>query len=236
MAGKSWQVVSAAVMAIAIAGCVKDTVATQQPSNLPAPAALPNPKTVWTSDFQQLNGTPYLYAPIYVADRERKNIVKQIKEAAASYDSYEGRKEEIDIRNYLFINRNDLASGKLLTNNQARIWKMEEIGDRTPASKSNPDQFRPMKTVRHLWYVATTTDTNSNQTLDRGDRQQIAISDVSGANYTVVIKDIDDLISVYPQGGDRRLVIYRFGSKRFVANVDIATRRTTVKELPAIDK
>jgi hypothetical protein len=236
MSGKFWQVMSVAAIAISIGGCGKDMEVTQQPSGSVTPAAVPAPKAVWTSDFQQLNGSAYLYAPIYVSDRERKSIVKQIKEVA-SYDSYDGRKgQEIDIRNYLFVNRNDLASRKLLANNNARILKMEEIGDLAPVSKSNPSQFRAMKTVRHLWYVTVTTDTNGDRNLDGSDRQQIAISDVSGTNYTVIIKDIDDIISVYPQGRDRRLVIYRSGNKRFVANIDIATRQTNIKELPAIDK
>ena len=55
-------------------------------------------------------------------------------------------------------------------------------------------------------------------------RQQIAISDVSGANYTEIIKDIDKIILVDSKGINRRLVIYASGNKRFVADIDLPQR------------
>ncbi len=238
MSIKIWQLISLAGIAIAVAGCSSQPAVTQSASPTVKPAALAAPKDLWVSQFQQLNGTPYLYAPIYVSEQERKGVVWQIKEAASS-SSYEGRKgyEEIDIRNYMFVHRDNLSSSKLLSTNTARILQLEEIGDRLPPDKSNqdPNRVNRLKTVKHLWYVTALNDTNGDKLLNSSDRQRIAISDVSGANYTEIIKDIDKILLVYPKGLDRRLVIYSSGSKRFVADIDLPKRQATVKELPALN-
>ena len=92
-----------------------------------------------------------------------------------------------------------------------------------------------IKTVKTLWYVQVLADTNGDKTLTDLDRKQIAISDVSGGNYTGVIKDIDKILLVYPKGLDRRLVFYTSGTKHFVADVDIPNRKATIKQLPALN-
>jgi hypothetical protein len=235
---KIWQLISLAGMAIAVAGCSSQTAVTQSASPTAQPSALAAPKELWVSQFQQLNGTPYLYAPIYVSAQERKGVVWKIKEAASS-SSYEDRKgyDEVDIRNYMFVHRDNLSSSKLLSTNTARILQLEEIGDKFPPDKSNqdPNRVNRLKTVKYLWYVTALNDTNGDKVLNSSDRQRIAISDVSGANYTEIIKDIDKILLVYPKGLDRRLVIYSSGSKRFVADIDLPQRQATVKELPALN-
>jgi hypothetical protein len=195
---------------------------------------LPTPKNVWMTEFKQINGTPYLSAPIYVADQEQKSILRQIKSAGSEYGrEYTG----VDIRNYMFVHRDNLSAGKLLSNNTSRLLEMEEIGEPAPPDKSNSDPSRRnwIKTVKTLWYVQVLADTNGDKTLTDLDRKQIAISDVSGANYTEVIKDIDKILLVYPKGLDRRLVFYTSGQKHFVADVDIPKRKATVKQLPALN-
>lgn len=234
---KQWLKVSLLGIVLVVAGCSKPQVsATTNPevaaSNSPVPLAAP--KDVWMTQFEQLNGTPYLYAPIYVADRERKSILKQIKSG-----SYNDRNDyDTDIRNYMFVHRDNLSAGKLLTHNSSRILEIEQIGEQFPPSKSNPDAMnRPsgVKTVKTLWYVRAVADTNADKLLSNLDRKQIGISDVSGANYTEVIQDIDKILLVSRLGLDRRVVIYTSGDKRFVANIDIPTRQATIKELPAIN-
>jgi hypothetical protein len=199
-----------------------------------SPSPLPTPKNVWMTEFKQINGTPYLSAPIYVADQEQKSILRQIKSAGSEYGrEYTG----VDIRNYMFVHRDNLSAGKLLSNNTSRLLEMEEIGEPAPPDKSNSDPSRRnwIKTVKTLWYVQVLADTNGDKTLTDLDRKQIAISDVSGANYTEVIKDIDKILLVYPKGLDRRLVFYTSGQKHFVADVDIPKRKATVKQLPALN-
>jgi hypothetical protein len=235
VSNKIWQLISLTGIAIAVAGCSSQPAVTQSSNPAPKPVALAAPKNLWVSQFQQLNGTPYLYAPIYVSEQEQKSVVWQIKNAASS--SYEGRKgyEGVDIRNYMFVHRDDLSSSKLLPTNTARILQLEEIGDKFPPDKSNPERANRLKTVKYLWYVTALNDTNDDKILNDSDRQRIAISDVSGANYTEIIKDIDKILLVSSKGLDRRLVIYSSGSKRFVADIDLAKRQATVKELPALD-
>jgi hypothetical protein len=204
------------------------------PTTANSPVPLAAPKNVWMSQFEQLNGTPYLYAPIYVAEQERKSILKEMK--AASSGEYGGRWSDgtIDVRNYMFVHRDDLSASKLLKDNRSRIVDLEEIGEPLPPSKSNP-QPNQLKTVKAIWYVRAVADTNDDKQLSDSDRKQIGISDVSGANYTEIIKDIDKILLNSRIGLDRRLVIYTSGSKRFVAKIDLTTRTATVKELPPIN-
>jgi hypothetical protein len=237
MSKQLWKLMSVVGIVATLASCSRAPVAsTSSPqvavNNPPTP--LPVPKEFWMTEFKQINGTPYLYAPIYVATEEQRSIIKQIKSG-----SYENRKWDeygADIRNYMFVHRDNLSASKLLTDNSSRLLSLEQIGETALPDKSNPESMRTnwIKTVKSLWHVRAIADTNGDKILNDLDRKQIGISDVSGANYTEVIKDIDKILLVYPKGIDRRLVIYTSGDKRFVANIDIPTRQVTIKELPAL--
>jgi hypothetical protein len=232
MSKQWWQLISAMGMAIAVTGC--NNIQSQvTPVNSTNP--LPAPKNVWMTEFHQLNGTQYFYAPIYVADREQKSILKQLK-SAASDNGREWDYGEIDIRNYMFVNRDSLAASKLLSNNNSRLIELKQIGAPFPPDKSGkyPERFGAMKMVKTLWYVQVLADTNGDKILSNLDRKQIAISDVSGANYTELIKDIDKILLVSNKGIDRRLVFYTSGQKHLVADVDLTKRQATIKELPAL--
>jgi hypothetical protein len=239
MSKQLWKLGGLVGILLVVAGCSdrkpQETVNTPANVNL-NPVPLAAPKTVWMTHFEQLNGTPYLYASIYVAEKERKSILKQIK--SGSYDEDRWNDGETDIRNYMFVHRDNLSGSKLLANNSSRILELEQIGEPLPPSKSNPDttgQPNKLKTVKAIWYVRAVADTNSDKQLSSLDRKQIGISDVSGANYTEIIKDIDKILLNSRIGLDRRLVIYISGSKRFVANINIPTRTATIKELPPIN-
>ncbi|WP_310489421.1 hypothetical protein [Chamaesiphon sp. VAR_69_metabat_338] len=230
---------SIGILLLLVAGCSDrqspQTVST--PANANAnPVPLAAPKNVWMTQFEQLNGTPYFHAPIYVAEQENKSILKQIKSASSSYEDRSGW-DGIDIRNYMFVHRDNLSGNKLLADNSSRILTLEQIGEPLPPSKSNSDpmsQPHKLKTVKALWYVRTVADTNGDKQLSESDRKQIGISDVSGANYTKIIEDIDKILLNSRIGLDRRLVIYTSGSKRFVANIDLLKRTATTKELPKL--
>jgi hypothetical protein len=237
MSKQLWKLIGLVSIVATLSSCSRAPVASTTSPQVVAnntPMPLPAPKEVWMTQFQQINGTPYLYAPIYVAAQEQKSIIKQIKSASSEY----GRGEEYgaDIRNYMFVHRDNLSASKLLTNNSSRLLNLEQIGETAPPDKSNPDPTRTnwIKTVKSLWHLRVVADTNGDKILNDLDRKQIGISDVSGANYTEVIKDIDKVLLVYPKGIDRRLVIYTSGNKRFVANIEIPTRQATIKELPAL--
>jgi hypothetical protein len=242
MLRQCWKFSSLVGMLLVLAGCSSDKpqVTTSNNPDVVAttnPVALAAPKNVWMTQFEQLNGTPYFYAPIYVAEQENKSILKQLKSVSSS--SYEDRSswQGIDIRNYMFVHRDNLSAGKLLVNNSSRILELEQIGEPLPPVKSNPDgayQSNRLKTVKALWYVRAIADTNGDKLLNDSDRKQIGISDVSGASYTEILKDIDKMLLVSRIGSDRRLVIYTSGSKRFVANIDIPKRTATKQELPTL--
>jgi hypothetical protein len=232
---------SLVVILVVIGGCSSDKPQVTNNGNPQVatstnPVPLAAPKNVWMTQFEQLNGTPYLYAPIYVAEQEHQSILKQIKSASSSYEDRSSWKG-LDIRNYMFVHRDNLSASKLLANNSSRILELEQIGELIPPSKSNPDgtsQSNRLKTVKALWYLRAVADTNGDKQLSDLDRKQIGISDVSGANYTEILKDIDKILLVSRIGIDRRLVIYTSGSKRFVANIDLPKRTAQIKELPAI--
>ena len=237
MQKKYWQVIGLAGIAISVVGCNQQQANVNSSPKLNQPTTpLVAPKEVRMTEFQQINGTPYLYAPIYVAGEDGKSITKQIKELASdASSSYGGRSDNnIDVRNYMFVHRDQLSASKLLSNNNARLLSMEQIGEPALPIRTEPNRSW-IKKVSTLWYVKVTADTNGDKVLNDLDRQQIAISDVSGANYTEMIKDIDKIILVYPKGINRRLVIYTSGNKHFVADIDLPKRQTTVKELPPIN-
>jgi hypothetical protein len=234
-----WKLIGVMGIVATVAGCSRAPANPNTSAQVAAttpPTPLPAPKEVWMTEFKQIDGTPYLYAPIYVADREQRSIIKEIKSAAS--DSYEGRSWGADIRNYMFVHRDNLAASKLLTNNSSRLLSMEQLNKTTFPARPDPDSpvnAKGIKTVTALWHLRVLADTNGDKVLNESDRKQIAISDVSGANYTEIIKDIDKILLVYPKGLDRRLVIYTSGTKRFIADVDIPNRKATTKELPPID-
>jgi hypothetical protein len=235
-----WKLGGLVGILLVVAGCSdrkpQATASTSTTVN-PNPVPLAAPKNVWMSQFEQLNGTPYLYAPIYVAEQERKSILKQIKSVGSSSSEDRWNYGETDIRNYMFVHRDNLSASRLLKDNSSRILQLEEIGEPLPPKKSNPDEMKSnrLKTVKALWYVRAVADTNGDKQLSDLDRKQIGISDVSGANYTEIIKDIDKILLNSRIGLDRRLVIYMSGGKRFAANITLPTRTVTVKELPAIN-
>jgi hypothetical protein len=186
------------------------------------------------TDFQQIDGTPYLYAPIYVATTEqRQSISKRVKSAVSSWNYDSG----IDIRNYMFVHRDNLSATKLLPNNTGRIIAIEPLGQTLPPIKLGKDSTAApaRKKVTTFWYTTVSSDTNDDKKLDSKDRQSIALSDVSGANYTEIIKDIDKIIFTQSKGTDRRLAIYTTGNKHFVADVDLTNRTATIKELPSVN-
>jgi hypothetical protein len=230
-----WQSIGIVGMLTLVSGCsgtasVTPSSSTQvsaSPTNSPQP--LPAPKSVWMTQFQPIDSTPYLQAPIYVAEGERKSIVSQIK--SASSEEYRQDYTGLDIRNYMFVNRDSLSANKLLPNNNSRLLEIEQIGTTTAPAKSS----KSIKIAKSLWYVRVLADTNGDKVLNDRDRKQIGISDVSGANYTEIIQDIDKILLLQRKGIDRRLLIYTSGSKRFVANIDIPKRLATIKQLPEIE-
>jgi hypothetical protein len=234
MSNYLYQLIRSIGIAIMVVSCSKSPTSQVAPSpgSVVTPTTLPAPKDVWMTEFQQINGTPYFYAPIYVASEEQKNILKEIKKEVSSLSGYDDRQYSIDIRNYIFVHRDDLSASKLLPSNSSRLLNMEKIGEASPPDKSASSS---PKKVQALWYIKVSADTNGDNVLNDKDRKQIAISDTSGANYAEVVKDIDKILLVSPKGLDRRLVIYTSGNKRFVADVDILKRQATVKELPTIN-
>ncbi len=237
-----WKVATVGILAI-VSSCSRSPV---DMSNVPT-ASVPEPvrsdnqappalaPKVWMTDFQPINGTPYLYAPIYVATEEqRQSISKQIKSAVYSrnWDS------SIDIRNYMFVHRDNLSASKLLPNNTGRIIEMQQLGESLTPNKAGKKYSSPtaeQKKITTFWYTKVAADTNGDKVLDSKDRKSIALSDVSGANYTEVIQDIDKIILIHPKGIDRRLVIYTTASKYFVADVNIPKRTVAIKELPSVN-
>ncbi len=102
----------------------------------------------------------------------------------------------------MFVHRDNLSASKLLTNNHARILTMEQIGSPAPPNKSGQEPIDRilLKTFTSLCYVRVPLNTNGDKVLDERDRQQIGISEVSGANYTEIIKNIDKILLVHLKG------------------------------------
>jgi uncharacterized protein YxjI len=79
-------------------------------------------------------------------------------------------------------------------------------------------------------------DTNDDKRLSEADRKTIAVSDVSGANYTEVIPKVDRLLNTFQISETNVLMIYETDGKSFVTELDLGQRiAVETKELPVIN-
>jgi hypothetical protein len=232
---QKWILVCAAgTIALIINACTMGTnnkpIVTATPS---APAAqtatTPTPK-VALGTFSLIDGTNYLSAPAVVSNLQKNN-------GGTLFDDYERAKNtkdySEDIRNYMFVERDTLTTTKLLPDHNTRLLSVDRLG-KTAIPQPQPTDKVKYTPAKFLWFVAVPQDTNQDKKLDTRDRQAIAIADVSGANYQVLIKDIDLILLDHARSVDRRLVFYRSNGRDYVADVNLTTRDTSVKELPAI--
>ena len=161
-------------------------------------------------NFQELEGTPYLMAPVNSQKNYRQNY----------YD-----KKSFSIRNYLFVNGDDKSARRLVPNNDFLFLNAQEV----------VLQRREDKIVRGMWYEVVKVDTNNDERLTDEDKRTVAVSDVSGSDYTEVIDEIDRVLGWHQKSSTTLLIFYEFERREYIAEINIPRRILIEKQvLPSI--
>lgn len=169
-------------------------------------------KKVKTSlgNFRELEGTPYLMAPI---------------NARLNYSQDSVKKQAFTIRNYLFVNVNDKSIQQLVPKNDFLFVNAQEV----------VLERRDDKIVRGIWYEVVKADSNNDKRLDNNDKKTIAVSDVSGSDYTEVIDEVDRFLGSHQKNSRTLLVFYELDGREYIAEIDIRERVLVEKVvMPAI--
>lgn len=162
--------------------------------------------------FEPIVGTPYLLAPISAEQNYRQ-------------DYYE--KSALSIRNYLVLNLNNKSAVRVVSHNNSLFLSAERIGQKNEKGEIIKAQA--------IWYQIIKTDTNGDQRLTETDQKTIAVSDVSGKNYTEVLPQVDRILGTHQPSATTLLLIHETGQKNFVTEIDVTSRIVTAtKELPPI--
>lgn len=149
--------------------------------------------------FQELEGTPYLMAPVNSLPISRQN--PYYKKASTT-------------RNYLFVNGNDKSAVKLVSRNDFLFLNAQEV----------ILERRDDKIVRGIWYEVVKADSNNDKRLDSNDKKTIAVSDVSGSEYTEIISEVDRLLGSHQRNSTTLLVFYELDGREYVGEINILRR------------
>ena len=163
--------------------------------------------------FEIVEGTPYRLAPVTIE-----------QEVDRGYYS----KGAVSPANYLVLNVKDKSAIRLVPKNNTLFIQTQKIG-------KNDKEGKLVKTSG-IWYTVVKADTNDDKHLSEEDRKTIAVSDVSGANYTEVIPKVDRLLNTFQINETNVLIIYETDGKSFVAELDLSQRQVIeTKELPVLN-
>ena len=83
---------------------------------------------------------------------------------------------------------------------------------------------RDDKIVRGIWYEVVKADSNNDKRLDSNDKKTIAVSDVSGSEYTEIISEIDRLLGSHQKNSTTLLVFYELDGREYVGEINILRR------------
>lgn len=191
----------------------------------------------YLSSFESFANTNYLIASINIQGDSRK----------FSYESYE--KDSGTTRNFMFFDIQNKSTRLLIKNNDSLFLKYHVLGEAinnkrkngNPIQKNSPNTAIPenlnsVQNIQGLWYEVVTTDTNQDGRLGHNDQKTIAMSDISGENYTEVIQNIDNIISTHQPNAKQLLVFWYGNNKNYVSEIDILSKRVIqTRELAAIN-
>jgi hypothetical protein len=178
--------------------------------------------------FTSLPSSPYLIASINTLEDYRQGYYEKGADST---------------RNFLFFNINDKSTRHLIPNNNLLFISYNTLGkpterdanhsDNSDYLSKTPPNFNSVKDVKTLWYEVIKNDTNKDKRLSRIDKKIIAMSDVSGANYTEIIDNIDSIISTYQRNEKVWFVFWSGNNKNYASEIDILAKRVIqTKELP----
>ncbi|PAX60348.1 hypothetical protein [Brunnivagina elsteri] len=190
-----------------------------------------NKKTTYNLNaFISLPNSPYLIASINIGEDYRQGYYEKGADST---------------RNFLFFNVNDKSMRYLIPNNNLLFISHNTLGKPTESGVNElnnstylgktPPNLNSLKEVKALWYEVVKNDTNNDKRLSGVDKKSIAMSDVSGANYTEVIDNINSVISTYQRDEKVWFVFWSSNNKNYASEIDILAKRVIkTQELPLI--
>jgi hypothetical protein len=177
--------------------------------------------------FQELAGSDYLMAAVSSAS-SRESYLK---------DSYSSREENRYMRNFLFVNVTDQSSHMLFPANDLLILSVENLTGKTeakpPAKNAAPQSSAqtPEKAenkagdgVKWICYRVIKADTDHDKHLNANDLMTIALSDVSGLNYTELLSDVRAVLH-QTRRADSLIFIYTAHGKNHIAEINLQTKQ-----------
>lgn len=190
----------------------------QDPSvNAEAPEP-PKPVEKTLSTFNPIQGTDYLMAGIVPIELTRDASLNPFEWISSSgYSGYSA----YATYNYVFFNTQTEEYHRLLPDNNSIIFQTAGF----PQLVYDPnDPEKPAPVIEFWMFNIIKADTNGDGYFDYRDKLTIGIADVSGANYTELIANVDAIQSQYYKDTSNFFIIYNVNEKNFIAKVNPITR------------
>ena len=124
-------------------------------------------------------------------------------------------------KNILFVNRKDNSSSWLFsTNNQLIVDYYPFIDD--VERVSSPQSTEKIK-AKVVYYKIIDKDTNGDKIVTLEDKQNFALSDVSGKKYRVIVREVDRIVSMHSVDNKELHLVYQQNGVGYALKVDMET-------------
>jgi|JFJP01.1.fsa_nt_gi hypothetical protein len=161
-------------------------------------------------EFQQIEGTDILRAELYA------------KEDDKFMPSYTPSKF---IQNYIFFDSTKQRFYPLKSENTSILLSITNITETNSNNEINSNLLETKKPRPvGFAYVIVDQDTNNDKRINQDDLQKIAISDVSGLRFKVLIDRVDKFKGVSIVKNNRVFLIYLSESKIKAAEIDVRSQ------------
>lgn len=206
------------VIALSVLACGRNIISQDSFVNVEAPEP-PKPVEKTLSSFSPITGTDYLMAGIVPVEVTRDSSLNPFEWISRS--GYSGYSPYITY-NYVFFNTQTEEYHRLLPENNSVIYQTAGF----PQQVYDPnDPDKPAPIIEFWMFNIVKADTNADGYFDYRDKLTIGISDVSGANYTELISNVDAIQSQYYKDPANFFIIYNVHQKNFIAKVNPITRQ-----------
>lgn len=200
-----------------LAGLLLSVVAASCATPAAPAASTPTPLTRVLGQFDAIEGTDYLVAPI----RAKTGDSYSIFDLGARSGSW-GL-----VYNLVFLDRRTETFQLLLPAHDYVIATAQPL--------SWPEDAEAESTPLGWLYSIIKEDTNGDGDLTREDSITVAVSEVGGTAYTEALLDVDEVYGSTLQDKATLLVIYRSAGHKYLAALDLPSHSVTATtELPAL--
>jgi|GEM_PF-2985662 len=153
--------------------------------------------------FQKINSNADFLAPLYLT----QNIDR----------SYYSKNSSNNIKNYLFVNLNRNIQKWLFNTNEYLIFEKRDIYKVANSHRAEE--------ISNFLFTVIRADSNGDEVLNYQDRKDIYISEVDGSNLTLVLKDIDKIVSISQYENNLIAIFYEKDSKIYSSKINTFLRK-----------